>query len=531
MRKNFLWLVFAVCMIALWMLLANLSIVHAQAPTPAVSLSVTPTMIEITSNQQVQLVVVATIPITTVRSISLTTFTDLGIVATVHDPARTAPPLRGSLAWSVDVKPAALGPKEGTLYFRADYMQESDGVLVPGVAFTQVTINDRDLDPLNTIVDAQIDTALETLKDQQTGQAYLRISNLSDVPVTITKISPAAPPFLKTTRTPNLPLTLQARQTRALEYQFTATDAIVPGKHLLVFEVEAEWERNARRVQGSLVLTRTLNFEVIGQEFLTFAQIPSLLLLPGILLVTTFIVLHRRAFPQTDPGLDFTKPEFWLGAVLVSMLALLIYTPLTTGLANVFPTIFAPRNYLQAYGLRDLIGLWLGAMFFGLLTWAVWGSALRYREHREQIRLKGLQVNQVDTPAEVLRVLANHKVGFNLPSVRYVKQAEGQPAQTQNVFRLPVGATDPSQAWIIPQIRVFWQKPTDERKNEQSELSKAILDTGNPRGLASVLDKLSIADAALVEWDQAQLVPNPTLVMKTELAPQRGVADPLVNDA
>lgn len=529
MRKFLLLLAAAFGTIYFWIFLAGFAIVHAQTPTPAVSLVATPNSIELASNQQIQLVVVAAIPVTTVRSITLTTFTDVGITTTLHDAARNSPPLRGSLAWVIDVTPTNAGPKEGTLYVRADYLQEEEGTMVPGVAFAQVAIHDRDLDPLNSIVDAQVDTVLETIKDQQTGTAYLRVSNLTDVPITFTRIRLSKPSFLTTIVSPTLPLTLQARQTRALEYGFEATDAVIPGKHLLVFEVEADWERNARQVQGTLVVTRTLNFEVLGQEFLGFAQIPSLFLLPGILAAATFIVLYRRAYPKQDPGYDLTKPEFWLAAVIVSMLALLVYTPLTTGLAQLLPTVFSPRSYLQAYGLRDIIGLWFGAVLFGLSVWAIWGSMRRWRERREQERLKGLQVNEVDSPAEVLRVLGNHKAGFDLKPVTFIKQEEGNPAQAQQVFVLPTATANQTETWVIPSIRVFWQDGSDAQRNQ---LKAAISQKSNPRALADVLENLARENTALVDWDQSKsLVLNPMPVAKNALKPFRGVADPLVNDA
>ncbi len=526
MRKIFLLVSTAAWLVLGWSLLANVSPVRAQTPPPPVSLSVTPSSVELAQNQKIQLVVVATIPVTTVRAISLTAFTDVGIATIIHADAPPASP-RGAVTWLVDVQAVGSGPRAGTLYFRADYMYQVDSALVPGIAFAQVTVQARQLDPLSSILDAQIDTTLETLKDQQTGQAYLRISNLTDVPITITDIELSVPSFLSPTVTPALPITLQARQTRALEYQFRAQDAVVPGKHLLVYQVQAEWTRNANQVQGSLVVTRSLSFEVIGQEFVSFAQIPSLLLLPGIIAVAMFIVLYRRAYPKTDPGFDLTKPEFWLAAVLVSMLALLVYTPLTTWLAQLLPGVIVPRNYLQAYGLRDLIALWLGAMLFGLLVWAIWGSIKRWQERREAERLKGLQISQVDTPADVLRVLGNYNASLNLQPVKYVKQAQGQPAQIQQVFRLPVTSSDATKTWVMPQIRVFWQMPTDEFKNE---LSSALRQKKNPRALANVLEKIGNADAATVDWDQTQELRNPALVDKTELQPHHAQPDPLVND-
>lgn len=502
--------VFITLLGALWIGLVTAAVVFAESPP--LTLSVTPDAVVLAPGEAAQDIVTAKISITTVQSITLTAFADATVDVTINAPERTRPPLRGDVVWTVTITRSNTGRPAGKVYFRADYqMKESDGQLVPGVTTAPLDIQERIPDTIDKVVTANLETALETLQDQQSRQVFVVVKNISNVPVTVTHIKVWPIPRI-TTAVEELGtgFRLEPQQSNPFSMTLTAGDAVQSGKHLLIVRVDIEWEKAGQRTTGSLVLDKDFTVGVFGESaILQVTTIPSVMFLPGFLFVTTLVLLVKWSWHKPLLDLDFKKPEFWFVAVTISLIAILLY-PLLTGpfLSFLLRRPMSSRDYLQGYGFNDILLLWLGAVLLGLFVWVagsttVWlglkgrNALVVFRAWRERTRRTALVPSEDDSPLVILRKIANNQKGFDLRQVKY----PGGDA-SQYVFVLPSGFPEPGKIWVVPRIRLQWRKATDRFKDEFDVLKSNEQDT---RTLIRTLERwLDPRDPVVeLDWDRS----------------------------
>jgi hypothetical protein len=151
-------------------------------------------------------------------------------------------------------------------------------------------------------------------------------------------------------------MTLAPQQSRAVPITVTAGNAVQPGKHLLLFEIDLEQVKYGYAWTETLIATQAFTIGILGEsEILTAIGVPSFLLLPGFLIVVSFRMLWTGVPPKRRLDLDPKSADFWLIAILLSLGAAFLY-PLLTGWLG------QPRNYLEGYGLRDIVNVWFGSV-------------------------------------------------------------------------------------------------------------------------------------------------------------------------
>ena len=104
---------------------------------------------------------------------------------------------------------------------------------------------------------------------------------------------------------------------------------------------------------------------VLGEsEFLNLLGVPSLLLLPGFLLLITWRMLQSMLAASGAEGFRLKPKEadFWAVAIALSLCFSFAYPWLTETL---LPE--GRRDYLVAYGLQDLVYVYTAAIVLGLL--------------------------------------------------------------------------------------------------------------------------------------------------------------------
>jgi hypothetical protein len=304
--------VFIVVFSVLWSGFVVVATVQAQPPP--ITLSVTPNAVMLAPGEHMQALVTARISATTVQTITLTAFTDAAINVEIDRPERTGAPMLGDEAWNVSLTRAMAGRPTGTIYFRADYQtQESQGRIVSSVITTSVDIQERVPATIDTVITASLKTSIETLQDQQSRQIFVVVKNISTVPITVTRITSQTLPLITATiEDIGEGYRLEPQQSNPFSMTLTAGNAVQPGKHLLVVRVDAEWEKAGQRTTGSLVLDKDFTVGVFGESaILQATAIPSVMLLPGFLLVTTLILLIKASWKTELLQLDLKKPEFW----------------------------------------------------------------------------------------------------------------------------------------------------------------------------------------------------------------------------
>jgi hypothetical protein len=482
----------------------------ASADSMPVTLAVTPDSLLLAPGESAQVIVTASIPVTTVHSITLSAHAGTGVTYTIHDPARTRPPIQGDLAWTVEIARTGAEQPAGKVHFRADYqLQTSDGQLMPGIAIASLDVQDRTPDAVDKVIRATIETALDTIQDQQSRQVYVVVENISRVPVTVTGI--AAWPI------PNIDAVVEdldagwplaPQQSHPFSMTLTAGDSVQPGKHLLVVQVDTEWTQGGQRTAGSLVLNKEFQAGVFGESAILAATgIPSLLLLPGFLFLTGLLLFVKWSWGKTLLELDFKKPPFWYWAITISLVAVWLYPFVTGPLLSVLLGRATPsRDLVQGYGFNDILMLWLGAVLLGFIVWAVGSTgvviyqAIRkaYSRRRERLdqRLRAMRVpSEDDRPIDALTKLANN--GKTLDDLTRLVYPKGDP-NPQVVFGLPTSFPEEGKTWVAPGIVLHLLKQDMTLQTEIDELGYAAQDFG---AWLKRLGQTSDAAAIQVDWD------------------------------
>jgi len=204
--------------------------------------------------------------------------------------------------------------------------------------------------------------------------------------------------------------TLAPGSSAALPFQITAS-VVEPGTHTVAWEVDLEWRRAGEAQRGSLVVSKDFTVGVLGEsELLKLFTWPSVLVLPGALMLLTVLTLRKRVWPKTASDLsstaEATKAEFWLVAVVLSFLTAILYPWVTGQLGD-------PRDFIVVHGLDDVVNLWLGSVAVALLAWALWyGGKLivkrtanwladSWQNYQDQLRLP----QPTDSPLKLLAKL------------------------------------------------------------------------------------------------------------------------------
>jgi hypothetical protein len=171
-------------------------------------------------------------------------------------------------------------------------------------------------------------------------------------------------------------------------------------------------------------------------DALQFLGIPSLLLLPGALVILTFLTM--LPWLTGLPQVDWKKPALLLLAVLLSFAAAYLY-PWVTG-----RWLGLARDYLRGYELRDVVYVWAGSMVVGVVAALVVISIywicviIRWLVERNEPRAD-------DQPIDILKKLDYRHMDFEL---RPTRPANNNQAPWR--LRLPFGHAG-GREWLVQQ--------------------------------------------------------------------------------
>ncbi len=338
----------------------------------------------------------------------------------------------------------------------------------------------------------EVKASLGSLRTGETQSIYLLVHNKAAFSLSIEDVIASKPSFI---RFPELedpwdPVSVGPGEVSVLTLQAKAASEVAPGDHQLVFRLPS----TLGAVGFDLVGSETVTVGVTGEsELLTVFGIPSLLILPGFLLLVTAGItwesrLFRREWDGAKFGLPAKEPQFWVVAVVFSILIIL-------------PAQWVGIDLLGEYGLQDLIWLWLASMGIGLFGCCAFIAA---RNHHRAARVPGAG----DDPIVVLDKLA--KLGLDLRCPRITLDVEGSPAQLFLVQ--PLSEARPS-TWASPPITYTWVT----RDRELGERIRHLLDDSHDaKALAGCLRDGVERGLLTVDYDGK---PNaPTLVEKANIA-------------
>lgn len=447
-------------------------------------LSAIPDKLVLSPGEKAKALIFASIPTTDVDSLSSTTitiasFSNTGVnVRLLDNPEREMSSKGGDIFWAAEIKANEGGISPGDLYFVAGFAKKDKrGQIITHTETTTLGISDRSAEVSANIISATLNSDIETLLDLHQRNTILILTNISNVPITVTDIVPTLTnpqeEQLKTSiaQTAYLPFVLQPQQSRQITITMKVGSSIVAGNNLLVIRVDANWMRGTLHQQGSTIVTSTFQSGVFGETaILTLMGIPTLLLLPGLLMRVGFKLFSPPSTTtQQSNGVsikDLNNAEEWFYAISFSLLLFLIYQwisgPYLTLITGEWQT---GRNLLTGYGFIDIVYLWFLSALVGLI-------AARARPTIRDFKQKWFNPSPNDEAITILnKLVRNGNRDFRVETRSY---------NGQLLYMLPVAISEPGKLWLTPQIEF---KPGANRpegfKQEFDKIHKKIESAGS----------------------------------------------------
>jgi hypothetical protein len=300
----------------------------------------------------------------------------------------------------------------------------------------------------------EIKGAPETLAHERPGHLIVVITNqysrtltVSDVklrgPAFIELIDPAAPKSstgqASQGQSAQTPIQILPGQAIDIPYIIKAASEVVPGKYPLIATVTAKTEDGLTATARTAPLD--INVVVLGEsDILKFLGIPSLLFLPGVVMLFTWRFLWSWGKPGDQVAkypIQVNTSDFWIIAVALSLISALLYPWLTQFLLE------GPRNFVAAYGLLDF-GLIIGfSLFVTALVFAVFRAFTEFRQWQEARKIAKSIPNTGDSPLAILDKLANLKKDTLFEQVYFTG---GNPAERLLVLE----PWSLNELWLVP---------------------------------------------------------------------------------
>ena len=441
-----------------WLLLLFLAIAYCHGPLLSaqaedVQLQLTPNPVQLAAGDSAQVIAI-------LRNNSGAALRDLEVhwssdLAIKVDPQSSMPQevkSKSALAWPIKISQSVPGRNVGAIQFWVSYSTSEKEGTIPGVAAASMQVQELTPLDIDKLVTVKLESAVDELDEHHAAQLYLVVTNSSAVPVTVTRIVPYGPDFLTLNANSASNTVLEPQTSRTFPVTAKVGDQAAPGNYRVVLAIDLSWTDGGKPRTGAVATAQTLPVSILGQsEILKLMGVPSFLLLPGFLALATFGFLWARIAPKKKILDPLSVEEKALLAVSLSFLTAFVYPFLAHG-----------RNYLNGYGLRDVVWVWFGSIGFAMAAWivasgsrAMYARAQRLKAER-QARADADAVNRRmptknDSPSKMLdRMQANH-VGLPPHQVK-VKLGSAQKARAFLV--VPAGGPI-TESWVVPPIALI----------------------------------------------------------------------------
>jgi hypothetical protein len=463
--------------------------VTARAQSDSPKLEVAPATAKVFANRKTPVLVVVRNPSSTpLSNLELTSYTDA--VLTIEGQGYRLDSLapKSEYAWVIELSTKQNGEfAPGIVQFRLDYSSGPGKDSARGVALASVEVKNGVLESAAEIADVKVETTLESLTEQTPGRVYLVITNKINKEVTAT-VTPTWPFGLqrpKNEATKDYAVTLPPYQTGHVEIGVEAKERVRPGKHLLVFDVTLAWNESGQAQVRHNIIARPVDVGVLGEsQILTLIGVPSLLLLPGFLVLLTMkIVWSLKWFkvkgqPATFPW-EVKSAEFAFAAITISFVLTGAYSLLW-------------QNLLDGYGLRDILIVWFISVFIvGILVYAIIANI--YKWHWRRVTPS---VNDED-PIPFLQKLGRRRLGIFLEEAEFGIKVDNNDVR-QRAFLLESREDAGETIWVAPPIDIRFTENADGdyKKSVRAQLH---VDANDPSALATLLS-VGRPASVVVSW-------------------------------
>ncbi len=468
------------------------SSLSVEAATPAIELEVIPNALQLAPGEDTEILIIARNSSEgSLQSLQLSWLVSAGVAVDTDAPDVEALGPASSHTWKIHITRTLGGLETGSVYFQLDYVWKANDETrpVPGSVVGVLKIQERQFKSVEQVANVKVETALESLQEYQPGSVFLVLNNVSSFPVRVVDITEQSPQFVDVgILDADKNVQLEAGETHVFPITVKTENAVRSGNHMLLFEIDLEWKEAGQTREGTLVTTHTLNVGTLGVESAILALVgaPAFVLLPGFLMLITFIALWTRCVPKKKLELEVKSPEFGLLAITLSFVAYLLYLGITK------------RNYLVGYGLLDVFLIWFGSTGLAILTWLVVVGI-------RKLVIKRKTLTKDDEPIIMLRKLARNGVEFPL------KQVDVQVGQGRS-WRCFVLLDDRErkEIWVALPIRLTWGATAEWQTRK--ELVEQLREK-NPNRLADLLKQaMKKRVVKKIDWRQYGKIKGPTSV-------------------
>ncbi len=494
-------------LLVFWLLIAIQSAAGGalRAAQDEVAVEVKPTAIEFAEKREVPAIVVLRNPTdNALDNVRLSSFSDT-FVDVLPPKSSVAKLAAGAeFAWQLVLSRDRDTPVSGTVYLRVDYVVRGEDAATDStrVKLASIAVSTRDLTSVSDIASVEAKTTLVSLTEQSPGKVYLVVTNKFDVPITVGPVAAGGPSFVEFGKSGEN-TRIEPHQERALTIDVTARSRVRPGKHMLLFEVPLKWKRGEKDYSGNVAVAQEVEVGVLGESaVLKLLGLPSFLLLPGFLWIATFgFAWNRKLFRPGEAGefpLKGTTADFWLVAISISILSVFVYR----GIVG--------HDYLESYGLNDLVRIWGGAVVAGLLCYLITVSGMRLYGNLRKVRAAGRTPATEDEPLDVLRKLQRLGLGLELETAK-ITIAE----QELSVFLLQPFEATRAKTWVGPTIEFEWKDGSDELRTQAHGMLQPPF--ASPGDLAEMFERGKNEGLVELSWLAAGSVQRPREVDTAQL--------------
>jgi hypothetical protein len=468
--------------VSLLCLVLALPLRGAEPAGGGLQLEVVPQTLELSSCEQSSpFLVIARNPTSQAASaLEITSFSDVPVQLSPKPAAKSLPPGQQT-SWQFEVK-CNSDFASGYLHIvLSSRLATGGGAQLAQIATKSVAVKLRDPQTLDSLAAVDIKSTLESLTQADKGELVVTVTNKTVQPIHVS-ITPKTPGFIVLDPGTTGDVQVDPLRTQIFSFTATAQDRVRPGKQLLIFHVQLSSDRGKR----DFIISREVNVGVLGEsEILKVLGVPSLLLLPGFLAVSSFMLLWRwelfRPPGKENPPLEEKNSGFWVVSVSASLIIALAFFVIR-------------HDFFFFYSLSDLMIVWSVSIFIGCATYVIYRATVNRQARVERAKYP----HPDDTQMQTLRKLKQY--GGNM-AVRRVKIKGVKDPQ----FLL---LTRDSAVYVCPEMVLTWEKGADAavRSLVQNQLTKG----GDPGIVAEAiereLDKKKTGGASGVKelkWDSA----------------------------
>ncbi len=390
-------------------------------------------------------------------------------------------------------------------YFQLDYEDK----YAKRSAFASLNVRARPILPADQVATLKVETALTSLFEQRKGWIYLILTNTTSWPIEVLSVDPRGPEFVVMCPKVNAPTTLNGQNTLSIPVEISVKDTVQPASYILLFNVSFSQTQRGTQQQYQLVQKHTIEVTVLGEsEILKVLQVPSILILPGLLTVIT-LGLIWKVFSKSEKKdqfpLKFKSEEFWVVAILVSISIALFYPKFTEWVLK------QRRDYVYGYGIKDVVWIWLigiGAAAALSIVFVFAKTIYKYIKmlcgYVKAWCIRHKYPTAQDNPITLLKKINRQGLKIGLEEVKLKDGSQ--------VFLLQEIADTRTTYWVSSKIKI--QYPDDLDPGIEKAVSEQLVLDGDP---GVVLEKITEGNIIILDQDI-----KPTSIARTEIQEYHG---------